>query len=233
MIRAGMIFGTLLSVTVLGAGVFGAGAASAEDTRPLSPAQVALFESHHLKNITHAERLDYSFEHRGGSGDFQDKVTAKIGKTEADGKKEVALTFLTGSRQLEFPPVSQFDGNPLIMAFLQHDVALMRDATGGSELYFRNRIREAFIDRAKISPVEITIDGKKANATEIVVKPFPGEVHMDRFPDFLEKTYHFVLSDAVPGTLYRISTTVSKAETGAHKAFEETLTYAGQHDDTP
>ena len=227
--KTGIVFGMLL-----GAAFAGAGTASAEDTRPLSPAQISLFENNHMKNVGHPSTLAYSFTHHGGSvGDFEDKVATKVGKTEADGKKEVTITFLTGSRQMDFPAVSQFSGNPLIMAFLQHDVALMRDATGGSELYFRNRIREAFVDRAKINPVEITVDGKTLQAQEILIKPFPGEVHMDRFPDFLEKTYRFVLSDAVPGTVYRISSSVPKAETGPHKAFEETLTYVGQHDDTP
>lgn len=229
MTRARRIFGLFLGTAVLAAN-----AAWAEDTRPLSPAQIALFESNHLKNVTHDTVLDYSFEHRGGaSGDFQDKVTARVGKAETDGKKEVAVTFLTGNRELQIPAVSQFYGNPLLMAFLQHDVAEMRRATGGSELYFRNRIREAFIDRARITPVEIVLDGRKVPAQEIVIKPFPGEVHMDRFPDFLEKTYHFVLSDAVPGTIYRIGTSVPKPEPGANKPFEETLTYVGQHDETP
>lgn len=229
MTRAGMIFGLLLGTAVAAANV-----ARAADTRPLSPAQIALFESNHLKNVNRDTVLDYSFEHRGGaSGDFQDKVTARIGKTESDGKKEIAVTFLTGNRQLQLPAVSQFSGNPLLMAFLQHDVMQMKEATGGSELYFRNRIREAFVDRAKIAPTEIILDGKKVPAQEIVIKPFPGEVHMDQFPDFIEKTYRFVLSDAVPGTIYRISTSVPKPETGAKKPFEETLTYVGQHDETP
>src|SRR5258708_9244088 len=42
------------------------GAAQAEDP-PLSQAQIALFESDHLKGITRPVRLEYAFEHRGGA----------------------------------------------------------------------------------------------------------------------------------------------------------------------
>src|SRR6185312_15277228 len=76
-------------------------AARAEDERPLSPAQIALFESNHLKEITRPAVLDYSFQHRGGEdGDFEDKVSADIRTVHEDGKKDVWVDFLTGKRQM-------------------------------------------------------------------------------------------------------------------------------------
>lgn len=205
-------------------------AALAEDDRPLSLAQIALFESDHLKEISHPTVLDYTFRHHGGAdGDYVDKVSADIRSVDPDGKKDVWVDFLTGGHHVTFPPAIGFNGNPVLMYFLEHDVTEMEAATGGSALYFRNRIRAAFLHDAKMHPVDVTIDGALHQATEIEVVPFRHDPNIARFPGFAEKIYRFVLSDAVPGSFYEISTTLA-AESGT-KTFEEWMTYAGEHED--
>ena len=207
--------------------------AALADDRPLSPAQVALFESNHLQDIAKPVVLEYAFRHLGGAaGDFDDKVTADIRSIHADGKKDVWIDFLTGPHHVNFPPALGFNGNPLLMFFLEHDVTEMREATGGATQYFRNRIREAFIDRAEMRDIDITLDGKMEKATEIALAPFRDDPHLAQFPSFREKTYHFVLADAVPGRIYEISTTLpSRGESKA--TFEEAMTYRSEHDETP
>lgn len=203
----------------------------AEDDRPLSPAQIALFESNHMKGIEHPVVLNYTFEHHGApDGDFDDKVTADIRTIHDDGKKDVWIDFLTGEHHVNFPPALGFDGNPLLMFFLEHDVMEMRTVTGGAAQYFRNRIRNSFVDRAEMHPVQFTLAGAEQSGTEIDVAPFRGDPNLERFGAFGDKTYHFILSDAVPGNIYPISTTVTPAS-GASGLFEESMTYAGEHED--
>ena len=210
--------------------LLGFGTAAQAEDQPLSPAQIALFESDHLKSITRPARLDYAFEHRGGSGgDYIDKVSADIREVHEDGGKDVAVDFLSGEHRMNFPPVTGFHGNPLLMFFLEHDVIEMRQATGGAATYFRNRIRRAFADGAEMHPVEVTVDGRTQSGTEIVITPFRNDAMVERFPGVADKTYHFILCDAVPGTLYRISTAVGKA--AAPGAFEESMTYSAAHDE--
>ena len=222
------LIGTALTLGVVRAG-------QAED-RPLSQAQIALFESDHMKGITKPVRLDYAFAHRGGkAGDFDDTVSEDIREVHEDGGKDVAIDFLTGERRMNFPPVSGFHGNPLLMFFLEHDVIEMRDATGGAVTYFRNRIRRAFLDGAEMHPVDVTVDGQKRSGTEIVIAPYRNDANVERFLGVPEKTYHFILCDAVPGTIYRISTAVPKpaaAEPASATvaAFEESVTYSGERD---
>jgi hypothetical protein len=195
------------------------------DDPPLSPAQIALFQTEHLKDIAKPVVLEYSFHHHGGpSGDFDDTVTADIREIHDDGGKDVWIDFLTGAHHVNFPPALGFHGNPLLMFFLEHDVVEMRDATGGAAQFFRNRVRNAFVDRAEMHSVEITVDGRKRSATEIVLAPFRDDPTVTRFPVFAEKTYRFILSDAVPGRLYQISTTLPASD-AASAAFEESLTY--------
>ncbi|MGO8916345.1 MAG: hypothetical protein ACLQJR_10595 [Stellaceae bacterium] len=204
--------------------------AGADDSRPLSPAQIALFESNHLKEINHPVVLDYRFRHRGGpEGDYEDKVSADIRTVHQDGRKDVWIEFLSGDRRVNFPPAMGFNGNPLLMFFLEHDAMEMRAVTGGAAQYFRTRIREAFVDGAAMHPVDVAIDGAPRHATEIEVTPFSHDPNLARFPAFAGKTYHFILSDAVPGSLYEISTT---AQGAAPDTFEEAMTYAGEHEET-
>lgn len=209
--------------------VAGAGAVAAADP-PLSPAQIALFESDHLKDIHHPVVLDYSFHHHGGAGgDYDDKVTADIRDIRQDGSKDVRIDFLSGARRLDLPPAMGFKGNPLLVFFLEHDASEMRAATGGSVQYFRNRISEAFGDRATLHPVDVKEGGATLKAVEIDVAPFRHDPHLARFPALAGKTYHFILSDAVPGSLYEISTTLA-APGDAAGTLEERLTYAGEHE---
>ena len=224
--------------TVLALGIAAPAAAADDQPPPLSPAQVALFESDHLKSITKPVRLDYAFEHHGGTGDFTDKVSETIREVHEKGGKDVAVEFLSGEHQMGFPPVNGFHGNPVLMYFLEHDVVELRQATGGATTYFRNRIRRAFLDGATMHPTEVTVGGKTQAATEIVITPFRNDAQIVRFPGVAEKSYRFVLCDAVPGTIYQISTSVPKPTqpaggAGAVAAFDETMTYSGEHDATP
>ena len=232
-----LVFYEALIGAALTLGVVGPVAAADDQAPALSPAQVALFESDHLKGITKPVRLDYAFEHHGGTGDFTDKVSETIREVHEKGGKDVAVEFLSGERQMNFPPVNGFHGNPVLMYFLEHDVVELHQATGGAATYFRNRIRRAFFDGAEVHPTELTVDGKSRAATEIVITPFRNDAQIARFPGVADKSYRFVLCDAVPGTIYQISTSVPKpaapSNDAAKAAFDETMTYADKRDATP
>ena len=218
-----MLIGTTLGVATMLAAVAGVSAADAPE---LTPAQEALFESNHLKGITQPVRLEYKFTHQGGAGDFSDTVTADIRDVHTDGRKDVWVQFLTGTRQMKFPPALGFNGNPLLMYFLEHDTAEMQDATGGAISYFRNRIREAFL-QADMHSANVKIDGKTCEGHEIIISPFHDDPHLAQTV-FRDKAYHFTLCDSVPGTIYSISTTVPAVGNGANGAFEEAMTYEGE-----
>ncbi|HTZ78427.1 MAG TPA: hypothetical protein VMC10_10980 [Stellaceae bacterium] len=188
-------------------------AAAADDAPPsLSPAQIALFESDHLKGIEHPERLEYRYRREStttGSPDaaFSDRVDLDVRPRE-DGKKDVWVDFLSGNRHQPFPPLMGFRGNPVLMFFLEHDVDEMNRETGGAAVYFRNRIRQAFVDRAQMKQVEIPHDGTEVAATEITLTPFKDDPNLAPFPGVADKRYRFLISDAIPGSIYEIDATV-------------------------
>ena len=177
--------------------------APADDLRPLSPAQVALFETPHLRNVERTETLDYGFT-REGPGGFTDKVALHVRRVNPDGTKSLAFDYLTGERRVWFPELDNFRGNPLLMLTLERDVNEMKEAVGLSTSYFRNKIREAFVTGATIADGTFDLRGAAVPAQVITVQPFTDEARLERIPSLQAKRYTFVLADAVPGTLAEI-----------------------------
>jgi hypothetical protein len=193
---------------------------------PDSPAQVALFDSDHLKNVTRPVTLDYSFSRKGAPTiAYEDHVSAEIRAVHEGDGKDVWISFLSGERQMPTTPVIDFHGNPLLMYFLEHDVLEMKQDTGVPSAYFRNHMRRVFYDGAKITPVTITVAGKERVATAIDITPFAGDPNLNDFPAMAAKSYRFILCDQVPGTLYQIMS--RSPAIGQFPAIDEEMTFTG------
>jgi hypothetical protein len=170
-----------------------------------SAAQRAIFQTPHLANIIQPVTLRYSYQHQGTLEQaFDDIVDVIITKVMPDGGRDVSFNFLSDKHHRDFPSVEGFHGNPVIMMFLEHDVAGLSSQTGGSALYFRNRIRDAFVDRATAEEVMVPYGGKEVPATHVKLQPFLQDPLRERFEKFAEKTYEFFLAPDVPGGVYSI-----------------------------
>ncbi len=195
-----------------------------EDTRPLSPAQVLLFETPHMQNLSHPETLAYAYT-REGAGGFTDTVTLHIRQVNADGTKDVAFDYLTGPRRIAFPELDHFRGNPLLLVTLERDATEMKVQLGLSASYFRNKIREGFVSAATVRPGTYLLDGKEVPAQVVTVRPFAGDERLERISQVQAKTYTFTLSDAVPGGIAEIRIDMpADAQMGA-PAFQQRTTF--------
>ncbi len=232
----------LILATFLIAAMSAAAPVSADesDTRPLSPAQIALFESDHLKSIQHPDRLEYRFAREAGSagadqtntgpanaGSYTDRIDLDV-RPRDDQKKDVWVDFLTGDRHMPFPPMIGFRGNPVLMFFLEHDVEEMQRLSGGTASYFRTRIRQAFVDRAELRQIDVAHDGTASPGTEITLTPFANDPRIAMFPELKDKRYRFVLTDAVPGSVYEIDAETQGAA-GQKPPVKETMVFVSEH----
>jgi hypothetical protein len=219
----------LIAAALLAAAVGPAGAVDEPvDPRPLSEAQIALFESDHMHGIGERAELSYAFRHEetDEGKSYDDRVSLDV-RPQPDGKKDVWVDFLTGEHHVPYQPAIDFRGNPVLMFFLERDVQEMHKLTGGAAAYFRNRIRHAFVDRAAVRPTTVETVHGQAPGTEITLQPFSEDPHIAVFPGWKDKSYRFVLSDAVPGTIYQIATEVPGAD-GQKPRFKETMTFTGE-----
>lgn len=188
----------------------GSAAIEAAPVQEISPAEIMLFQTHHLKNIRNPADLTYAYKKVNESGPpVLDQVHLDVTKINPDGSATASLRFLTGTRKLEIPEVKNSEGNPVILGFLEWDIGQMKQHTGGSTNYFRKRIRMALADAAHVRQIVFPYNGKSLDGNEISIQPYRDDPMHARFEKYVNKRYTFILSDSIPGGVYQIRTTLS------------------------
>jgi hypothetical protein len=209
--RAGVRFAVLAALSV--------GSALAQ---PVSPAEALLFETDHLARTKVPAILVYEFRKLSNvEPAFTDSVELEVSRSKDKGQVHAALRFLTGARMHTLPEVDDVHGNPVLLGFLEHDIAEMRRLTGGSVTYFRKRIRMALANSAQVTPQRITYQGKTVDGKAVRIQPYLDDPLHARFEHYVRKTYTFVLSDEVPGGIYQVRT--SLANTGVNQPASGTV----------
>jgi hypothetical protein len=138
---------------------------------------------------------------------FTDSVTVDVQQHHDDGTVTVETHFLSGAREIHVPRFEQASGNPAILGFLERDIAEMRRVTGGSSGYFRKQIRMALAHpKLRVNDIDITYNNKAVRAQQIVIQPYLNDPMKDEIGKYVKKRYVFVLSDSVPGSVYRVYT---------------------------
>lgn len=211
-------------------GVLGIGSAAAEEEVPFSEAETRVWMTDQLSAISREMTLRYSFEKSGSfEPGFEDTVTFVIDKVNDDGTKAASIDFFTGERRFPVPAVESTTINPVIKVYMQGDVYEMNrltDPQGSSRerwRYFQRRIKLALAETATVEPHEFSFDGRQWQGHEIRFQPYTNDPKRDQFARFADKTYSIIVSDTLPGYVYRIETVVPGAEEGAEPLMREVL----------
>lgn len=191
------------------------------DAQAISIAETLLFQTNHLQNVRAPLTLTYAF-HKAGSLEpgFDDQVQVVL----TEGKPAVAMRFLTGARQHPMPDPETAEGNPVLLGFLERDIAEMKRLTGGSANYFRKRIRLALAETAQVRPKRFTWDGKPVDGREVSIEPYRNDPMAERFVRYVPKRYTFVISAQVPGGVYQVGSALAAAAAGGAPLIDESLT---------
>lgn len=213
-----------LAVTLL----FSSTAFSGSSVMPppnLNQAQKLIFYKDHLKGVPKGSRLDYGFKSTTkGADSFTDEIEIKVTNIVGARKRDLEFNFLTGSHHIDFTPARGYTGNPVIIHFLERDISLMARDTGGSNGYFRNRIRDSFKQPTEMRDVKFRYHGQEVDGTEVVVTPFVADPNIDKLKLYANKRYEFTFSDQIPGGIYRIHTEVP-SEDGKSDYIDEEMTF--------
>lgn len=184
--------------------VLGSGTARAQ---PVSPAEVLLFETDHLARTKAPATLVYTFRKVSNvDPGFSDTVELDLSREKE--QMHARLYFLSGERQRELPEIDDAHGNPVLLGFLEHDIAEMKRLTGGSTTYFRKRIRMALASAAQLGKQAFAFQGTTHEGQVVRIQPYLDDPLHARFEAYVRKTYTFILSDAVPGGVYQIATSL-------------------------
>jgi hypothetical protein len=204
------------------AAMLAAVAASAAAAQSISPAETLLFETDHLARLRPPATLVYAFrKDSDAEPGFRDEVRLEL--VQAKGKPSANLHFLSGEHRQDIPALIDAHGNPVLLGFLERDIAEMKRLTGGSANYFRKRIRMALAENAQVRPQGIAYQGKTVHAQAVRIQPYLDDPMGARFPKYLHKTYTFVLSDQVPGMVYQLRTSLGAQPQAA--ILDESLTF--------
>jgi hypothetical protein len=191
--------------------------------QPISPAENLLFETNHLEGIQAPVALTYAYKKEAAAEPgFDDEVQVQVEKINPDRSAAVSVRFLSGDRNIALPDLAEARGNPALLGFLERDIAEMKRLTGGSVNYFRKRIRLALSAVQELHPVRFTYRGKEHQGQEVQIQPYLNDPMRDRFPAYEKKSYQFIISDQVPGRVYRLRT--SSAGETAKAGIVETMT---------
>ena len=207
--------------------------AEAGQAPQFSEAETRMWMTDQLSLIDAPTRLVYAFEKSGTfEPGFQDQVTLDVTGINEDGSKSLALEFFTGERNQPRPPMQEVTVNVVLGIYLEGDVYEMnrltdRDGSASERWrYFQRRIKFALSEDAEVKPVEIDFDGKTYAGHEISFKPYANDPRRNLFERFADKAYTVVVSDELPGYLYRIETVIPSSEAGADPLIREVLELA-------
>src|SRR4051812_37465703 len=140
--------------------------AAADSAPRLSEAQLLLFETPHLAALHPPLRLDYGFLREEERREpVRDAIRLEVRASAEEGRRDIFLEFLTGSRAIRYPPAHRFRGNPLLLFALDRDARELSAATGGSMVWFRNRIRQALAQAAMTKRIVMPFQGHVIDAT--------------------------------------------------------------------
>jgi hypothetical protein len=185
------------------------------EEQSFSRANTLLFRSDHLARVTAPARLLYDFRKTGTREDgFSDTVEVQFAEALAEDGKRVEVNFFTGERARPVPAMTVYEGNPIVMLFLQREVNELARLTGGSWRHFQKQIKLALENDAEVTPVTVDLQGQSIPATRIRIAPYLKDPQRRQVEAFAETRYEFTLSDKVPGFVYamRAVTPGSSAE---------------------
>ena len=190
----------------------------------IAPAERLLFLSTHLKGVAPQTELDYAVDRSGPPAKEKDMVKVLVVSAD-NANSDARITDHHGPVEMSGEGLPC---NPVILYFLEHDVAEMQQLTGGQRRYFQRRVRLALAANPAITAVMRDAQGKKVSAQQIVIQPYLDDPNGSRFSQYVGKRYTFVMSDAVPGQVLLIRTEVPGTNNDfAHPMQVETLSYQG------
>ena len=208
-----LFVGLVCAAVVVIAGAFTSQAVAQDYTK----AQTLLFATPHLKTIVSKSELHYDISQSGSlTHKIKDKIVLSITAVNADGGKDIEPQFLSGKKQKKYEGVQGFQGNALLLYFLEWDIDKMGDNRTMNHhkihrQFFQHVLRNAFSKDAKADTTTVTYKGDKLKAQRIKMKPWASRENDPRYMHLWNKEYEFLLAD-VPGGIYRIKTEIPGKE---------------------
>lgn len=173
----------------------------------LAPAQALVYDTAHMANTQAGEVLDYRYLQKDqGTQDLDDSARLEVVATHADGRRDIALDFLSEVRHIPTPDFDGWRGNPVLLVMFERLAQDFSAETGGGAIYFRNRIRDAMAsEAADLSDVDVAWQGEQVAAQRLSFRPFAKDAYLGARPRFASTEVELIISELVPGGVLSVS----------------------------
>ncbi len=181
-----------------------------------------IFNSRHLDLVSKGAGIKYKFEHavtdeKLMGKPFSDDIKLDVSDVTAQGQRVLDVTVFSGERQR---PVQNYDGltiNPVFIWFLDKCVENYRLVSGGKQPYLKGRMRDSFVEKAKLEPVKVDFGGRSVDAYKVTIVPFESDPNKHKMQGFENSTFSFVLSKDIPGYFYELNADIFSSQAGTGK----------------
>jgi hypothetical protein len=197
--------------------------AADEGLGPPSEAEKMLFLSPQLKGIHEPVTLAYDYEADEAGKHTADHASLVMSKSAGGACCSTHTDYRSGAAAIARPDLDDPGTNPVLLYFLVDQIQSLAHATHGQMAHFQRRIRQALADEAQIKDVTVRWAGKDVPARAIHIAPFVNDPYRVRFEHEARTEYDFVLSDAVPGSVVRLSSTLPAEKAGDPPQAQRTL----------
>lgn len=190
-----------------------------------------LFEVPHIASVAPGTELVYRFERKPsdekklGLG-FSDDIKVKIESDGAPGKKNVLVQIYSGERARDPQRITDMDGNPMVVVYLDNAVAHFQQLAGGDRAYLKNMFSKYIGEAAKVEQVTIDYKGDKLAGYKIVMTPYADDRARAKMRGYEGAQFTISVSEKIPGYLAKmVSNYTNSAKDGPR--LEETMTLDG------
>ncbi len=207
-------------------------AASAAGETP-KPTEI-LFGRPHIASVAPGTELVYKFERKPsdpkvlGEG-FTDDIKVKVESDGAPGKKNVLVQIYSGDRAREPQRITDMDGNPMLIVYLDNAVSHFRLLAGGDGAYLKNMFSKYLGESATIAPVTITYKGQQVDGYRVTATPYANDPAKGKMNGFEGATLTIALSDKIPGYFAKMVSEYTNTDKNS-PTLEETTTLEGVGD---
>lgn len=215
-----------LAVTCLTA----AGAVAEDMPKPTD----ILFERPHIASVAPGTNLVYKFvrapsDPKTMGEAFSDNITVTVESNGAPGKKNVRIQIYSGDRAREPQEVTDMDGNPMLIVYLDDAVSHFRLLAGGDSAYLKSMFKKSLAQDAKIAPVKIDYKGQTVDGYRVSLTPYINDPAKARMNGFEGSTFTIALSDKIPGYFAKMVSDYTNTDKKAG-TLKETMTLEGVGD---
>lgn len=217
---------------LLAVAAVGLSAASAAAETP--KAAEILFERPHIASVAPGTDLVYKFERKPsdpkvlGEG-FSDNITVSVESNGAPGKKNVKIQMYSGERAREPQEITDMDGNPMLIVYLDNAVSHFRLLAGGDSSYLKEMFRRSLGDGAKIVPAKIDYKGQPVDGYLISLTPYANDPAKSKMNGFEGSTFTIAISEKIPGYFAKMVSEYNNTDKKS-ATLEETTTLDGVGD---